>query len=126
VREKIEEFKKVARGEKLPEKPSLARKYFGLALQDVDEKLSANLGFRIGGGAVIAEVEPNSPAAAAGIQPGMLVTAVGRYEITGARQVDKLLKQIDTGSRVDFGLAWWQQAPRGRRLVGDTFQLVAR
>jgi S1-C subfamily serine protease len=92
----------------------------------VDEKLAANLGYREGGGALISEVEAKSPAAIAGIQPGMLITAVGRYEITGARQVEKLLRQIDTGSRVDFGLAWWQPAARGRRLVGDTFQLVAR
>ncbi|MEO6742525.1 MAG: trypsin-like peptidase domain-containing protein, partial [Chthoniobacteraceae bacterium] len=126
VREKVAEFRKIERGEKLPEKPSLARKFFGLVLQEVDEKGAAISGFREGGGALIAEVEPKSPAAVAGIQPGMLITSVGRYEVAGVKPIEKLLKQVDTGSRVDFGLAWIQGSPRGKRLMGDTFQLIAR
>ena len=126
VREKVEEFRKIERGEKLPEKPSLARKFFGIAVQDVDEKLAASTGFREGSGALIADVEPKSPAAIAGLQPGMLVVAVGRFEVNGVRAIEKLLKQVDTGSRADFGLAWIQQSPRGKRVAGDTFQLIAR
>ena len=126
VREKVEEFRKIERGEKLPEKPSLARKFFGIAVQDVDEKLTASIGFREGSGALIADVEPKSPAAIAGLQPGMLVVAVGRFEVNGVRAIEKLLKQVDTGSRADFGLAWIQKAARGNRLVSDTFQLIAR
>ena len=126
VREKVDEFRKIERGEKLPEKPSLTRKFFGLVLQDVDEKLAASSGFREGSGALIAEVEPKSVAAAAGIQPGMLIAAVGRFEVNGVKPIEKLLKQVDTGSRVDFSLAWIQKTPRGNRLVSDTFPLIAR
>jgi S1-C subfamily serine protease len=126
VRAKVDEFRKFERGEKVPEKPSLARKFFGLVLQDVDEKSAASSGFREGSGALIAEVEPKSPAAAAGIQPGMLITSVGRFAVEGVKPIEKLLKQVDTASRVDFGLAWIQQTVRGKRLVGDTFQLIAR
>ena len=126
VREKVEEFRKIERGEKVPEKPSLARKYFGITLQDLDEKLAASTGFREGSGALIADVEPKSPAAVAGIQPGMLVPSVGRFEVVGVKAIEKLLKQVDTGSRVDFGLAWFQKSVRGKRLVNDTFQLIAR
>ncbi len=126
VREKVEEFKKIARGEKVPEKPSLARKFFGLVLQEVDAKAAAETGFREGSGALIAEVEPKSPAAAAGMYPGMLVAAVGRYEVDGPKAIEKLLRQVDTGSRVDFGLAWIQKTQRGQRLVSDAFQLIAR
>ena len=126
VRDKVDEFRKIERGEKLPEKPSLAKKFFGIALQDVDEKLAASSGFREGSGALIADVEAKSPAAAAGLQPGMLIASVGRFEVNSARAIEKLLKQVDTGSRVDFGLAWLQRAARGNRLVGDAFQLIAR
>ncbi len=126
VREKVEEFRKIERGEKVAEKPSLARKFFGLTLQDVDEKLAASTGFREGSGALIADVEPKSPAAVAGIQPGMLVPSVGRFEVDSVKTIEKLLKQVDTGSRVDFGLAWFQKTVRGKRLVSDTFQLIAR
>ncbi len=126
VREKVEEFRKIARGEKVPEKPSLVRKFFGVVLQEVDEKLAQSSGFREGGGALIAEVEPKSPAAVAGLQAGMMIASIGRFPVTGVRPVEKLLKQVDTGSRVDFGLAWFQGSPRGKRLMGDTFQLIAR
>ncbi len=125
VREKMEEFRKVARGEKLPEKPSLARKYFGLVLQDLDTKLAGNFGYREGTGALVSEVEANSPAAKAGLEPGMLVTSIGRYDITATRQIEKLLAQIDSGSRVDFGVAWWAGRARGR-LLSNTIQIVAK
>ena len=126
VREKVEEFRKIERGEKLPEKPSLGRKFFGFAFQEIDEKIALSSGFRIGSGAWISEVEPNSPSAAAGIHPGMLVTTVGRYTVDGPRAIEKLLRQVDTGSRVDFGIAWIQQTQRGKRAVSDTFPLIAR
>ena len=126
VRDKVEEFRKIERGEKLPEKPSLMRKFFGIAVQDVDEKLGASSGFREGSGVLITDVEAKSPAAAAGLQPGMLVVAVGRFETSSVKAIEKLLKQVDTGSRVDFGLAWFQKTARGTRLVSDTFQLIAR
>lgn len=126
VREKVEEFRKIERGEKMPEKPSLMRRFFGIAVQDVDEKLAASSGFREGSGVLITDVEAKSPAAAAGLQPGMLVVAVGRFETNSVKAIEKLLKQVDTGSRADFGLAWFQKTARGTRLVSDTFQLIAR
>jgi len=126
VRDKVEEFRKIERGEKMPEKPSLMRRFFGIAVQDVDEKLAASSGFREGSGVLITDVEAKSPAAAAGLQPGMLVVAVGRFETNSVRAIEKLLKQVDTGSRADFGLAWFQKTAQGTRLVSDTFQLIAR
>lgn len=126
ARTKMEEFKRIERGEKLPEKPSLARKYFGLVLQELDEKLAAGLGFREASGALVAEVEPGSPAAEAGLTSGMIITSVGRYDVTTPRQIEKLLNQIDTGSRVDFGMAWRRSRNARSPLMADTFQLVAR
>ena len=126
VRDKVEEFRKIERGEKMPEKPSLMRRFFGIAVQDVDEKLAASSGFRESSGVLITDVEAKSPAAAAGLQPGMLVVAVGRFETNSVKAIEKLLKQVDTGSRADFGLAWFQKTARGTRLVSDTFQLIAR
>jgi serine protease Do len=126
AREKLEEFKKIARGEKVAEKPSLAKRYFGIVLQDLDEKLAANFGYREGSGVLVAEVEAKSPAALAGIEAGMLITAVGRYDVTEVRAVEKLLGQIDSGNRVDFGIAWWQRGGRGQKMATDTVRLVGR
>ena len=126
VKTKVDELRRVARGEVIPVKPSLARKYFGLVLQDVDDKLSASFGYRKGSGALISEVDANSPAAKAGLQSGMLVSSVGRYDISKHGDVEKLFEQIDSGSRVDFGISWYQGRGRSQRLVSDTFQIVAR
>jgi ABC-type molybdate transport system substrate-binding protein len=46
--------------------------------------------------------------------------------VTQAREVEKLLKLIESGNRVDFGIVWRQDAARGKKLVADTFRLVAR
>lgn len=126
VRDKVAEFRRIERGEKPPEKPSLARKFFGLTLQDIDEKLATDSGFREGSGALITAVEPKSPAAQAGVQPGMLVTSVGDYKADSVKAIEKLLRQVVSGSRVDFGLAWVQQFRGGRRLLSEAFELVAR
>jgi serine protease Do len=126
AREKLEEFKKIARGEKVPQKPGLATKFFGITLQELDAKTAANFGYREGTGVLVSEVEPKSPAALAGIQAGMLISSVGRYDVTQAREVEKLLKLIESGNRVDFGIVWRQDAARGKKLVADTFRLVAR
>jgi serine protease Do len=126
VRDKVEEFRRIERGEKLPEKPSLARKFFGLALQDVDEKLAASTGFREGGGALIAEVESKSPAAEAGIKPGMLVASIGRFEVNSTKAIEKLLRQVDTGGSVDFGIAWFENTRGVKRVLGNSVRLTAR
>jgi serine protease Do len=126
VREKVDEFKRIARGEKLPEKPSLARKYFGLVLQNLDDKVAGSFGYRNGSGVLISEVETNSPASRAGLESGMLITSIGRYDTGNVQQIEKLFQQIDSGSRVDFGISWWQGKGRSQRMVGDTFQIVAR
>ena len=126
AREKLDEFQKIARGEKMPPKPSLAGKYFGLTLQTLDEKLAANFGYTEGAGVLVAEVEPKSPAALAGVEAGMLIAAIGRYDVTDIRLIEKLLAQIDSGNRVDFGLVWWNKNARGKKLVSDTVRVVAR
>lgn len=126
VREKVTEFTQIARGEKPAAKPSLSRKYFGVSLQNLDDKMSESFGFRVGAGVLISEVEPDSPAAKAGIESGMLISSIGRYDIVEAKEVEKLFEQIDSGSRVDFGVSWYQGKGRSQRLAGDTFQVVAR
>ncbi|MEK0448422.1 MAG: Serine protease Do [Verrucomicrobiota bacterium] len=126
AREKLEEFKKIARGEKVPEKPGLAKKYFGLTLQNIDAKAAEKSGYAEGSGVLVAEVEPKSAAALAGIEPGMLITTVGRYDVNEVRTVEKLLGHIDSGNRVDFGIQWHARGARGTKTFTDTIRLVAR
>lgn len=107
VREKVTEFKKIAAGEKVAKKAetkSLARKFFGLQLQDLTPQLSETLGYEPGSGVLIADVDPRSAAEAAGMKQGLVIHQVGRYPITSLRQLEELLAPIDTGSVVDFSV----------------------
>jgi serine protease Do len=126
VREKVDELRRVARGEKAKVKPSLARKYFGLGLQNLDGKVAASFGYREGSGVLVSEVEADSPAAKAGIETGMLISSIGRYDIGNVQQVEKLFEQIDSGSRVDFTVGKWQGKGRAQRLATNTVEVVAR
>jgi serine protease Do len=126
AREKLEEFRKIARGEKVPEKSNLAKRYFGMTLQSLDAKSAESHGYREGSGVLVAGVDQKSSAAVAGIEPGMLISSVGRFDVSEVRDIEKLLEQIDSGNRVDFGMVWRQRGARGEKLMSDTLRLVAR
>jgi len=105
VRDKVEEFKKIAAGQKVAKKidtKSLARKFFGLQLQDLTPQLSETLGYEPGSGVLIADVDPKSPADAAGMKQGLVIHQIGRYPVASTKQIEDLLAPVDTGSVVDF------------------------
>ena len=107
VHERVEEFKKIASG-KAPAPPPvshvLARKFFGLQLQDLTPELAETLGYEAGTGVVIADVDEGSPADKAGMKRGLVICQVGRYPVTSSKQIEDLLAPIDTGSVVDFSV----------------------
>jgi serine protease Do len=121
VRGKVDEFKKIAAGKKVA-KPAgdhlLARKFFGLQLQDLTQELSETLGYEAGAGVLIADVEEGSPAEQAGMKRGLVINQIGRYPVTSSKQIEDLLQPIDTGSIVDFSVGVV------RRLRGRTIQQV--
>lgn len=107
VREKIAEFREIARQQKTTkrraaESTSLARRFFGLHLQDLTEELSESLGYTPGSGVLVADVDPGSVAEESGIKRGLVIYKVGRYEVTASKQVEELLEPISSGSQVDF------------------------
>ncbi|MEA3212063.1 MAG: serine protease Do [Chthoniobacter sp.] len=105
VRSKVEEFKKAMAGSKGAKRAvtaSLARKFFGLQLQDLTAELSESFGVEPGSGVLVADVDRRSPAELAGITRGLLIYQVGRYEIGSTQQIEDLLGPVGTGSQVDF------------------------
>jgi serine protease Do len=130
VRARVEEFKKVASGQVASRKPgatSLARKYFGLHLQDLTAELRESLGYPEGlAGVLVVDVEPQSPADLAGVKRGLVIQQVGRYQVASSKQIEELLETVSTGSVVDFNASAVRRA-RGqhvRQLV--PFTLTAR
>jgi serine protease Do len=108
VRQKVVEFKSIATTKaKVPTKaaaPTLARKYFGLHLQDLTAELSENLGYEPGSGVLIADVDPQTPASEVGMQRGQVIYQVGRYQVSSQQQLEELLGVVSAGSRVDFAV----------------------
>jgi S1-C subfamily serine protease len=106
VRDKVEQFKTIAAKTGAPgknaEAVSLAQKYFGLQLQDLTADLADALGYPAAGGALIAEVDPGSPAEEAGMKRGLVIYQVGRYQVGSSKRVEQLLEPVSTGSVVDF------------------------
>ena len=129
MRWKVEEFKKVAANEKKGRRAaplSLARKYFGLQLQDLTADLSETLGYEPGTGVLVADVDPRSPAEEAGITRGIVIYQIGRYAITSAKQVDELLEIVRSGAAVDFTVGAIRQI-RGQNIRQlQTVSLTAR
>lgn len=53
-------------------------------------------------GAYVYSVEPGSCAENAGIQPGDIITAIGRFKITGYTDVDSAIKRFGAGDTADI------------------------
>jgi len=61
----------------------------GLQLADLDDDLRQQFGLKDAKGAVVADVEPGSPAADAGVRPGDLLVEVDRKPVANAADAEK-------------------------------------
>jgi S1-C subfamily serine protease len=112
VRDTVAQFMKVAQNQAAPKPPraedvatvSNAERLFGMQLQDLTQDLTDALRFAPGKGVLVSAVETDSPAEAVGIERGLVVYRVGKYEVRSVAQVEKLLTRANTGSAVDFNV----------------------
>lgn len=109
VRDSVAEFKKVADHQPTPQTPTEeatpapnADRLFGLQLQDLTPDLTDALGLAPGKGVLVSAVTPDSPAATAGVERGLVIYRVGRYDVRSVAQVEKLLARASSGAPVDF------------------------
>ena len=110
VRDSVNRFKQVAmkkgkvNSSPAPAEPSSARveKLFGMQIQDLSAELSDALGYLRGRGVLITAVEPDSPAADAGIKRGMVLYGVNKSTVFSVRQVEQALRAAESGANVDF------------------------
>jgi serine protease Do len=130
VRKSVEEFKKVAQKQPaVPAAPveqgtSVAERLFGLQLQDLSSELADALGYANGRGVLVSAVEPDSPAAQAGIERGLVIYRIGKYDVNSVKQVETLLRPAGSGARVDFAVGIVRDNGGGQRLERVT--LAAR
>jgi S1-C subfamily serine protease len=110
VRDSVNRFKQVAmkqgklKSSPAPAEPSSARtdKLFGMQLQELTSELSDALGYLRGRGVLITAVEPDSPADAAGIKRGMVLYRVNKSMAVSVKQVDEVLRAVESGATVEF------------------------
>ena len=97
---------------------------FGLELQNLTPDLTDALGYVQGRGVLVSAVEPDSPADRAGIQRGLVVYRVGRYNVSSIKQLEGLLARVESGTSVDFTVGIVRANGQGQQV--ETVPLTAR
>jgi serine protease Do len=131
VRASVAEFRKVPEkgpasipGSQKEAESSKAESLFGIQLQDLTQELTDALGYAPGRGVLISAVEPDSPADEAGVQRGLVIYRVGKYDVTSVKQVEGLLARAQSGTSVDFTVGVVRADGSGQRV--ETVTLAAR
>ena len=132
VRNSVAEFKKIAQQQPQgapPPTPSTAtssnaERLFGIQLQDLTEDLTEALGYASGSGVLVSAVEPDSPADNAGVERGLVIYRVGKYQVNSVKQVENLLERARSGTNVDFSVGIMRTGGAAQRIESVT--LTAR
>jgi serine protease Do len=132
VRSAVTQFKQTAQNQPLPKtKPdenedatSNAGRLFGMQLQNLTPDLTDALGYAPGKGVLVSAVDPDSPADRAGIERGLVIYRVGRYNVTSVKQVESLLSRASPGTVVDFTVGIVRANGQGQRV--ETVPLTSR
>ena len=74
------------------------RGWLGVHIQPVTEDIAASLGLEGTEGAIVARVQPESPAEAAGLEQGDVITAVDQAPIEDTRTLSQTISAIDAGT----------------------------
>ena len=93
---------KMARGimETLIDKGEVVRGFLGVLPEDLTADLAATFGLETGDGVLLQNVEPNTPAAKAGLQPGDIVTQMSGEPVRDANTFRYAIARIKPGSDV--------------------------
>ena len=132
VRDSVTRFREIAKNQRAPkpkptepeERASKAQQLFGMQLQNLTADLTDALGYAPGKGVLISAVEPDSPADRAGIQRGLVIYRIGKYNVTSVKQAETLLSHAGSGNEVDFTVGIIRANGGGQAM--ETVPLTAR
>jgi serine protease Do len=82
----------------------LTRGYLGIVPQDVDAGLAQSFNLPDQNGALVGDVEPDSPADKAGVKSGDVILSVNGKPTTGADNLKVTISQLEPGSNVILDL----------------------
>jgi serine protease Do len=86
----------------LRETGRVTRSYLGVAVVPVSPEVSRSIGLPSPRGAVVAEVVPRSPAAAAGIREGDVIVSLQNAPIQGPSELTRRVGATPPGTEVDL------------------------
>jgi serine protease Do len=82
----------------------VTRGYLGVEAQPVSEAMSKALGLNTEGGALVASVQPNTPAAKAGVQPGDVIRTVNGQPIKDPSALAMTIAGLKPGDEAKLGV----------------------
>lgn len=96
-----------------PESQMVENSALGMDVTDLSAEQAEQLGYKGETGALVAEVDPNGLAYAAGIRPGMLVLKVGKSSVKNAND----FKQAVSQAKIEDGVLLLVRTQAGNRFV---------
>jgi len=82
----------------------VSRGQLGVSIQEVTQELAQSFGLSQPRGALVVRVEPKSPAANAGVQPGDIILQLNDRRIDSSKDLPLLVGSMQPGTRVKLGI----------------------
>ena len=79
--------------------------YLGVSPVDLTPEIARQFDVSVESGAIISGVDPDGPAAAAGVETGGVITAVGSEKVAGTGDLLAALRRHEPGAQVDITVA---------------------
>jgi serine protease Do len=88
----------------LKDKGFVTRGWMGVQVQPVTQDIADSMGLKQARGALVAEPQPNSPAAKAGVQAGDVVVAVNGNDVKDSRDLARRISETAPGTSVKLDI----------------------
>ena len=97
----------------------VTRGWLGVGIQPLTPELAKSLGLSLEEGVLINRVMPKSPAEAAGLKEGDVITSVDGKKITDSRQLQRMVAELEVGRVIELGLLRDGKPLRVKLKVGE-------
>jgi serine protease Do len=88
----------------LKDKGQIQRGWLGVEIQQVTPEIAGAMGLDEAKGALVASVQPDSPAAHANLEPGDVIVSFNGQNVHEMRDLPRLVAEADPNSKVDLGV----------------------
>jgi serine protease Do len=88
----------------LKDKGSIQRGYLGVEIQQVTPEIAKAIGLDEPKGALVASIQPDSPAAKAKLEPGDVIVSFNNQPVHEMRDLPRLVAETDPNAKVELGI----------------------